>query len=147
MQAYDLVDEGDFEGADLAIPAAAYDDAGNGQFPALSAPAPAYPPNEPHPLTAPTLGLHVPAEQIAQQQRIAEAAASQAHALEQLASVPEPVKRYLISLWTLLNQPNPNLAEIHSAYEQGWNRLTDKFFPKQEWPDAEVIAPLVNHGE
>lgn len=103
--------------------------------------------NEPHPLTAPALGLYVPAEQIAQQQRIAEAAASQAHALEQLASVPEPVKRYLISLWTLLNQPNPNLAEIHSAYEQGWNRLTDKFFPKQEWPDAEVIAPLVNHGE
>ncbi|GAA5989282.1 hypothetical protein JCM10908_001239 [Rhodotorula pacifica] len=115
MQPYDLVDEGDFEGADLAIPAVAYDDAGN--------------------------------EQIAQQQRIAEAAASQAHALEQLASVPEPVKRYLISLWSLLNQQNPNLAEIHSAYEQGWNRLTDKFFPKQEWPDAEVIAPLVNHDE
>lgn len=87
------------------------------------------------------------AEQIAQQQRIAEAAASQAHALEQLASVPEPVKRYLISLWSLLNQQNPNLAEIHSAYEQGWNRLSDKFFPKQEWPDAEVIAPLVNHDE
>ncbi|TKA54941.1 hypothetical protein B0A53_02414 [Rhodotorula sp. CCFEE 5036] len=115
MQPYDLVDEGDFEGADLAIPAVAYDDAGN--------------------------------EQIAQQQRIAEAAASQAHALEQLASVPEPVKRYLISLWSLLNQQNPNLAEIHSAYEQGWNRLSDKFFPKQEWPDAEVIAPLVNHDE
>lgn len=89
----------------------------------------------------------VRAEQIAQQQRIAEAAASQAHALEQLASVPEPVKRYLISLWSLLNQQNPNLAEIHSAYEQGWNRLSDKFFPKQEWPDAEVIAPLVNHDE
>jgi hypothetical protein len=33
-----------------------------------------------------------------------------------LASVPEPVKRYLISLWSLLNQQNPNLAEIHSAY-------------------------------
>jgi hypothetical protein len=31
MQPYDLVDEGDFEGADLAIPAVAYDDAGNGE--------------------------------------------------------------------------------------------------------------------
>ncbi|GAA5827578.1 hypothetical protein JCM3770_005998, partial [Rhodotorula araucariae] len=86
-------------------------------------------------------------EQIAQQQRIAEAAATQAHALEQLASVPEPVKRYLISLWTLLNAPQPNLADIQSAYESGWNRLTDKFYPKSEWPEAEVIAPLVNHDE
>ncbi|BGP37869.1 hypothetical protein JCM10450v2_001805 [Rhodotorula kratochvilovae] len=86
-------------------------------------------------------------EQIAQQQRIAEAAASQAHALEQLASVPEAVKRYLISLWTLLNAPQPNLADIQSAYESGWNRLTEKFYPKSEWPEAEVIAPLVNHDE
>ncbi|GJN88619.1 hypothetical protein Rhopal_001585-T1 [Rhodotorula paludigena] len=86
-------------------------------------------------------------EQIAQQQRIAEAAASQAHALEQLASVPEPVKRYLISLWSLLNAPQPNLAEIQSAYDAGWNRLTEKYYAKTEWPDAEVIAPLVNHDE
>lgn len=87
------------------------------------------------------------AEQIAQQQRIAEAAAAQASALEALGAVPEPVKRYLISLWTLLNAPQPNLAEIQSAYEAGWNRLTDKFYAKTEWPDAEIIAPLVNHGQ
>ncbi|BGP30011.1 hypothetical protein JCM10296v2_001763 [Rhodotorula toruloides] len=86
-------------------------------------------------------------EQIAQQQRIAEAAAAQASALEALGAVPEPVKRYLISLWTLLNAPQPNLAEIQSAYEAGWNRLTDKFYAKTEWPDAEIIAPLVNHDE
>ncbi|GAA5911639.1 uncharacterized protein JCM6883_002429 [Sporobolomyces salmoneus] len=86
-------------------------------------------------------------EQIAQQQRIAEAAASQAQALEALASVPEPVKHYLIQLWTLLNASQPNLADIQSAYEAGWNRLTEKFFAKTEWPEAEVIAPLVNHDE
>ncbi|GAA6037176.1 hypothetical protein JCM8097_008772 [Rhodosporidiobolus ruineniae] len=86
-------------------------------------------------------------EQLAQQQRIAEAANLQAAALEQLASVPEPVKRYIISLWTLLSAPTPNLAEIQSAYESGWNRLTEKFYAKTEWPEAEVIAPLVNHDE
>ncbi|GAA5837505.1 hypothetical protein JCM9279_006773 [Rhodotorula babjevae] len=86
-------------------------------------------------------------EQVAQQQRIAEAAASQAHALEQLASVPEPVKRYLISLWSLLNAPQPNLAEIQSAYDAGWNRISDKFYSNKEWPEAEVIAPLVNYDE
>ncbi|GAA5896276.1 hypothetical protein JCM8208_001832 [Rhodotorula glutinis] len=86
-------------------------------------------------------------EQVAQQQRIAEAAASQAHALEQLASVPEAVKRYLISLWSLLNAPQPNLAEIQSAYDAGWARISDKFYSNKEWPEAEVIAPLVNYDE
>ena len=32
------------------------------------------------------------------------------------------------------------------AYESGWNRLTEKFYAKTEWPEAEVIAPLVNDG-
>ena len=39
-----------------------------------------------------------------------------------------------------------NLAEITVAYESGWNRLTDKFYAKTEWPEAETIAPLVNDG-
>lgn len=52
----------------------------------------------------------------------------------------------MIQLWTLLNAQQPNLADIQSAYEAGWNRLTEKFFAKTEWPEAEVIAPLVNHG-
>ena len=39
-----------------------------------------------------------------------------------------------------------NLAEITVAYESGWNRLTEKFYSKMEWPEAEVIAPLVNDG-
>ncbi|KAG9123478.1 hypothetical protein FRC07_014884 [Ceratobasidium sp. 392] len=37
-----------------------------------------------------------------------------------------------------------NLAEITNAYDQGWNRLTEKFYSKTEWPEAELIAPLVN---
>ena len=38
-----------------------------------------------------------------------------------------------------------NLAEITVAYESGWNRLTEKFYAKTEWPDADLIAPLVNN--
>ncbi|KAI5479603.1 eukaryotic translation initiation factor 3 subunit L [Pseudohyphozyma bogoriensis] len=86
-------------------------------------------------------------EAYAQQQRVAEAAALQAQALEALAAVPEPVKKYIIHLHALLNAPNPSLPEIQAAYEQGWNRLTEKFFQKSEWPEAEIIAPLVNHDE
>jgi translation initiation factor 3 subunit L len=39
-----------------------------------------------------------------------------------------------------------NLAEITVAYDSGWNRLTEKHYSKTEWPEAEVIAPLVNDG-
>ncbi|QRW21020.1 eukaryotic translation initiation factor 3 subunit L [Rhizoctonia solani] len=37
-----------------------------------------------------------------------------------------------------------NLPEITNAYDQGWNRLTEKYYSKSEWPEAELIAPLVN---
>ncbi len=40
-----------------------------------------------------------------------------------------------------------NLQEITVLYESGWNRLTEKFYAKAEWPEAEVIAPLVGDGE
>jgi len=39
-----------------------------------------------------------------------------------------------------------NLAEITISYESGWNKLTEKFYAKTEWPEAEIIAPLVNDG-
>ena len=39
-----------------------------------------------------------------------------------------------------------NLAEITVSYESGWNRLTEKYYAKTEWPEAELIAPLVNDG-
>ena len=39
-----------------------------------------------------------------------------------------------------------NLAEITVLYESGWNRLTEKYYAKTEWPEAEIIAPLVNEG-
>lgn len=42
---------------------------------------------------------------------------------------------------------NNNLEQITVAYESGWNKLTEKHYAKTEWPEAEVIAPLVNDGE
>jgi translation initiation factor 3 subunit L len=41
---------------------------------------------------------------------------------------------------------NNNLAEITVAYESGWNKYTEIYYAKTEWPEAEVIAPLVNDG-
>jgi translation initiation factor 3 subunit L len=39
-----------------------------------------------------------------------------------------------------------NLPEITVAYESGWNKYTEKFYSKTEWPEAEIIAPLVDDG-
>merc|ERR1711939_1171947 len=83
-------------------------------------------------------------EAMARQQ---EAAAARKQAIEALKSVPEPVKKYIANLYALVyTQPAP-LAEIQQAHDQGWSRLTEKFYQKQEWPEAEVIAPLVNGDE
>ena len=40
-----------------------------------------------------------------------------------------------------------NLEQITLAYESGWNKLTEKYYSKTEWPEAEIIAPLVNDGK
>ena len=39
-----------------------------------------------------------------------------------------------------------NLPEITVAYESGWNKYTEKYYARTEWPEAELIAPLVNDG-
>jgi len=33
------------------------------------------------------------------------------------------------------------------AYESGWNKLTEKYYGKSEWPEAEIIAPLVHDDQ
>ncbi|KIJ56384.1 hypothetical protein M422DRAFT_73174 [Sphaerobolus stellatus SS14] len=70
---------------------------------------------------------------VAMQQQMAQQAA--------LSQVPEVVKRFIIQFHQAVVQQN--VQEITVAYETGWNRLTEKFYAKQEWPEAEIIAPLV----
>ncbi|KAJ3558424.1 hypothetical protein NM688_g928 [Phlebia brevispora] len=74
---------------------------------------------------------------IAVQQQVAQQAA--------LAQVPDPVKRFIVHFHQAVL--DNNLPEITVAYESGWNRLTEKFYAKTEWPEAEIIAPLVNDDQ
>ncbi|KAH8918952.1 hypothetical protein BT69DRAFT_1247020 [Atractiella rhizophila] len=78
----------------------------------------------------------------AQQQAIAAAVREEQEAA--LAAVPNPVKNFVVHLHeSILDR---NVANISAAYE-GFSRLTDKFYQKSEWPQAEVIAPLVNNDD
>lgn len=70
------------------------------------------------------------------QQQMQQAAAA-------LAAVPEQVRRYLVLFHQAVQ--NNDVQNISSAYEGNWNRLTEKFYQRSEWPEAEVIAPLVNN--
>lgn len=70
------------------------------------------------------------------QQQLQQAAAA-------LAAVPEQVRKYIVLFHQAVQ--NNDLQSISSAYEGNWNRLTEKFYAKSEWPEAEVIAPLVNN--
>lgn len=88
--------------------------------------------------------------------------AMQQHMAQQavFASIPDAVKVVSRCIVILFKRANfcqfivhfhqavleNNLAEITIAYESGWNKCTEKFYAKTEWPEAEVIAPLVNDG-
>ncbi|EJD07900.1 eukaryotic translation initiation factor 3 subunit 6 [Fomitiporia mediterranea MF3/22] len=58
------------------------------------------------------------------------------------AQIPDVVKRFIVHFHQAV--VHNNLEQITVAYESGWNKLTEKYYAKTEWPEAEVIAPLVN---
>ncbi|KAG6376727.1 RNA polymerase I-associated factor PAF67-domain-containing protein [Boletus reticuloceps] len=73
--------------------------------------------------------------------------AMQAQIAQQTAfsQIPDVVKRFIVHFHQAVL--DNNLPEITLAYESGWNRLTEKFYAKTEWPEAEIIAPLVNDDQ
>ncbi|EAU86804.1 eukaryotic translation initiation factor 3 subunit 6 [Coprinopsis cinerea okayama7 len=71
---------------------------------------------------------------LAMQQHMAQQAA--------FAQIPDVVKGFIVHFHQAVL--DNNLAEITVAYESGWNKYTEKFYARTEWPEAEVIAPLVN---
>ncbi|KAI0764991.1 eukaryotic translation initiation factor 3 subunit 6 [Fomes fomentarius] len=74
---------------------------------------------------------------IAVQQQIAQQAAFE--------QIPDVVRRFIAHFHQAVL--DNNLAEITVAYESGWNRLTEKYYSKTEWPEAEIIAPLVKDDQ
>ncbi|KAF8317673.1 eukaryotic translation initiation factor 3 subunit 6 [Clavulina sp. PMI_390] len=74
---------------------------------------------------------------IAVQQQLAQQAA--------FAQIPNDVKRFILQFHQAIL--NNNVAEINSAYEGGWSKLTEKYYAKIEWPEAELIAPLVEDDQ
>lgn len=62
-----------------------------------------------------------------------------------LAAVPDAVRKYIVLFHQAVSKNA--IPEISAAYESNWNRLTEKYYQKTEWPEAEVIAPLVGDDQ
>ncbi|RKP12078.1 RNA polymerase I-associated factor PAF67-domain-containing protein [Piptocephalis cylindrospora] len=60
-------------------------------------------------------------------------------------TVPEPVRTFIIYFHRCVSEKSLN--EIQAAYDQTWPRLTEKFYSSGSWPEAELIAPLVQGDE
>src|SRR5690606_35826759 len=71
--------------------------------------------------------------------------------LEQIAQqyqevqIPEVVKNFI--LFFHRNILENNVHELQSIYEQSFNKLTEKFYAQEPWPEADAISPLVNDGK
>ncbi|KAE8538501.1 eukaryotic translation initiation factor 3 subunit L [Cryptococcus gattii VGV] len=87
-------------------------------------------------------------QQLEQHAYAQQTAMAQEQEMEQLAAlelVPEDVKRFLIMFHQAILEND--LPTITSMYESGWNKLTQAHYLNNEWPEAELIAPLVGNDQ
>ncbi|KAF7729262.1 hypothetical protein EC973_004792 [Apophysomyces ossiformis] len=59
--------------------------------------------------------------------------------------IPEGVTKFILYFYR--NVVENNVYELHNIYDSSFNKLTDKYYTKQTWPEAEIIAPLVNDDQ
>ncbi|CAG8437592.1 1718_t:CDS:10 [Acaulospora morrowiae] len=59
--------------------------------------------------------------------------------------IPDVVKNFIMFFHR--NILENNVYELHGIYENSFNRLTEKFYSKTTWPEADFIAPLVNDDQ
>jgi len=55
--------------------------------------------------------------------------------------VSEVVQNFIVYFHKMINERN--VYEIQQIYDEGFNRLTEEYFMKCPWPEADDIAPLV----
>lgn len=61
------------------------------------------------------------------------------------AQIPEAVRKFIVYFHR--NVLENNVYELNGVYENSLNRLTEKFYAKSTWPEAEYISPIVNDDQ
>lgn len=67
----------------------------------------------------------------------------QYHQTQSTFIVPNDIKNFLTFFRKCVNELN--VYEIQNMYEIEFNKLTDRFFKTNPWPDAEVVAPIIQN--
>ncbi|KIK62547.1 hypothetical protein GYMLUDRAFT_42013 [Collybiopsis luxurians FD-317 M1] len=62
-----------------------------------------------------------------------------------LAAVPDVVKSFIVSFQQAIL--NRDLPSITMFYTTTFPKLTERFYSRTEWPEPEIIAPLLNSNE
>jgi len=62
---------------------------------------------------------------------------------QQEAKIPNDVKKFILQFHKILVEHT--FHDLNSIYEYLYNKLTEQYYKNQPWPEAEVIAPLVNN--
>ncbi|WWD17147.1 eukaryotic translation initiation factor 3 subunit L [Kwoniella shandongensis] len=84
-------------------------------------------------------------EQHAYAQQQLMAAEQEQEQLQALEMVPEDVKRFLVLFHQAILEND--LPTITNMYESGWNKLSQAHYAQNEWPEAELISPLVGNDQ
>ena len=56
--------------------------------------------------------------------------------------IPDVIRSFVV--YFQKNLRDQNVYEVHSIYENSFNKLTDRYYKNSPWPPAEVISPLVD---
>lgn len=59
--------------------------------------------------------------------------------------IPDEIKNFLIDFQHSIQQHN--IFQIQNAYEEGFNKLTDRFFSNDKWPNADVVATYMQRDD
>lgn len=59
--------------------------------------------------------------------------------------LPDVIRSFVV--YFQKNLRDRNVYEVHSIYENSFNKLTDRYFKNAPWPPAEAIAPLVDNDK
>jgi len=63
---------------------------------------------------------------------------------QQEVKIPGEVKKFILNFHRILVEHSYH--DLGQIYEILFNRLTEQYYKNQPWPEAVVIAPLVNNG-
>lgn len=64
---------------------------------------------------------------------------------QKVSILPDVIKSFLTYFQQYIAEQN--VYEIQNCYENGFNKLTERFFKNNPWPDEETVAPIVQHDQ